>query len=110
MKKLAKLSVLLLVGVLLFTGCSDKNDKKLDNDSEKGSSVQENKDEKKLVCKKTGQVTTGVEADLLYEVTYSGSYVNKVHTVEKLKSDSEEYLNQYKTLVEEGYKNYKMEY
>jgi len=107
MKKITKLSIVLLVGLLVFTGCSDNNDKKLDKDSEKGSSVQENKDAKVLRCTKTGEVTTGVEADLTYEVTYTGSYVDKVHTVEKLTSDNEQYLNQYKTLVEEGYKNYK---
>lgn len=107
MKKITKLSIVLLVGLLVFTGCSDNNDKKLDKDSEKGSSVQENKDAKVLRCTKTGEVTTGVEADLTYEVTYTGSYVDKVHTVEKLTSDNEQYLNQYKTLVEAGYSPYK---
>lgn len=125
MRKITKLSIVLLVGLLVFTGCSDNNDKKLDNDSEKGTSVQSNndkssdKDSKKetevqekettkvLRCTKTGEVTTGVEADLTYEVTYTGSYVDEVHTVEKLTTDNEQYLEQYKTLVEAGYSPYK---
>lgn len=107
MKKITKLSIVLLVGLLVFTGCSDNNDKKLDNDSEKGSSVQDNKDTKVLRCTKDGEVTTGVEADLTYEVTYTGSYVDEVHTVEKLTTDNEQYLEQYKTLVEAGYSPYK---
>jgi len=131
MKKITKLSIVLLIGLLVFTGCSDDSDKKLDKDSDKGTSiqedkdsdkgtsiqenkdsdketdVQENEDSKVLHCSKSGEVTTGVEADLTYEVTYTGSYVDSVHTVEKLKSDNEQYLNQYKTLVEAGYAPYK---
>lgn len=93
----------------MFTGCSDKNDNNLDKDSDKKGSVQEEKEVKTLRCTKKGAVTnaTGVEADLTYEVTYKGLYVEKVHTVEKLITDNEEYLNEYKRLVEEGYENYK---
>lgn len=107
MKKITKLSVVLLVGLLVFTGCSDKNDNKLDKDSDKGSSIQENKDTKVLRCTKSEEVTTGIEADFIYEVTYTGTYVDKVHTVEKLMSDNEEYLNLYKELVEKQYEPFK---
>ena len=89
MKKLAKLSIVLFAGLLVFTGCGKEEEVKT------------------LRCTKTGEATTGVEADLTYEVTYKGDYVQKVHTVEKLKSDNEEYLNQYKELVEAGYEDYK---
>lgn len=91
MKKLTKLSVLLLVGLLVFTGCDGKKEEEA----------------KTLTCTKTGEVTTGIEADFSYKITYRGDYVEKVNTVEKLKTDNEEYLNQYKELVEEGYKDYK---
>ena len=107
MKKITKLSIVLLVGLLVFTGCSDKDDKKVEKDSDKKGSVQENKDSKVLRCTKEGEVTTGVNADLTYEVTYTGDYVDEVHTVEKLTSDNEQYLNQYKTLLEAGYAPYK---
>ena len=98
MKKITKLSIVLLVGLLVFTGCSDKDDKKVEKDSDKKGSVQENKDSKVLRCTKEGEVTTGVNADLTYEVTYTGDYVDEVHTVEKLTSDNEQYLNQYNAL------------
>ena len=40
MKKITKLSIVLLVGLLVFTGCSDKDDKKVDKDSNKESGIQ----------------------------------------------------------------------
>ncbi len=89
MKKLTKLSIVLFAALLVFTGCGKEEEVKT------------------LRCTKTGEVTTGVEADLTYEVTYKGDYVEKVHTVEKLMSDSDDYLNTYKQLVEAGYEDYK---
>lgn len=122
MRKLIKLSIVLFIGVLVFTGCSDKNDTKLDKDSEKRENIKEdskvekdpgeenNQDSegtKTMTCKRAGTITTGVTADLTYEVTYTDLYVDKIHTVEKLMSENVAYLNLYKQKVEEGYSSYK---
>lgn len=109
MKRLIKLSVVLLIGVL-DTDSEKRESIKKDSEVEKDP-VEDNKQDTDKVevmkCKRSGAVTTGVTADLSYEVTYRGLYVEKIHTVEKLMSENEAYLNLYKQKVEEGYSSYK---
>lgn len=119
MKKTIKISLLLLVCIFVVTGCSDNNNEKLgghlkeddsilDNVQDKDSDKEkeDNSSKNVLTCTKSGTVTTGVQADLTYQVTHDGTYVEKVHTVEKLMTDNEAYLQQYRNLLIRGYAPY----
>lgn len=83
MKKIIILGVALLI---LATGCGTET-------------------EEKMVCTRTANLN-GVEMDLRYEVTYEGENVNRVQTTEKVTTDSEETLQQYKQQVENIYSNF----
>lgn len=121
MKKTFKISLLLIMCLIVITGCSDNNNQKLGGHQKEKDSILENvedndlnsdiKDDEStsnqvLTCTKSGTVTTGVQADLTYQVTHDGTYVEKVHTVEKLMTDNGEYLQQYRNLLIRGYAPY----
>ena len=61
--------------------------------------------EEKMICTRTANLN-GVEMDLRYEVTYEGENVNRVQTTEKVTTDSEDTLQQYKQQVENIYSNF----
>lgn len=88
MKKKIFLS-LILVAVLFVTGCGGKEESKT------------------LTCTRKATVTTGVDMDLTYKVTYKGDYVQLVETEEKVISTNKTYLDTYKTTVEDLYAPYK---
>ena len=122
MKKTFKISVLLILCVFAVTGCSDNNNQKLgghlnekdsilDNIQDKDSNSDTTNDNKNdsrkvLTCTKSGTVTTGVQADFTYQVFHDGIYAEEVHTVEKLMTNNEEYLQQYRNLLIRGYEPY----
>lgn len=82
-KSLCIFGILLLV---LVTGCSNS--------------------EKTLVCTRTAN-QGNAKMDLTYKASYSGKYVSKVTTTEKIQSSSAELLETYKTSVESLYSPYK---
>lgn len=88
MKKKVLLS-LVLVAILFVTGCGGKEESKT------------------LTCTRKATVTTGVDMDLTYKVTYKGDYVQLVETEEKVIADNKTYLETYKTTVENLYAPYK---
>lgn len=59
-----------------------------------------------LVCTRTAS-QNGMDLDFRYEVQYKGKTVQKVNTVEKIKSNAPQTLDEYKKLVEATYKPYK---
>lgn len=87
MKKKILWSVL-LVAVLLVTGCGAESSKT-------------------MTCTRTATVSSGVNMDLKYQVTYKGDFVQLVETEEKITSDNQTYLETYKTTVENLYEPYK---
>lgn len=87
MKKIIILGVALLI---LVTGCGQGNTTPT---------------EEKMICTRTANLN-GVEMDLRYEVTYEGENVNRVQTTEKVTTDSEDTLQQYKQQVENIYSNF----
>ena len=87
MKKIIILGVALLI---LVTGCGQGNT---------------TAKEEKMICTRTANLN-GVEMDLRYEVTYEGENVNRVQTTEKVTTDSEDTLQQYKQQVENIYSNF----
>lgn len=62
--------------------------------------------EKTLVCTRTTN-QNNVKMDLNYTIEYSGKYVNKVKTTEKVESSSKELLETYKSSIESLYSPYK---
>jgi len=87
MKKKILWSVL-LVAILLVTGCGSESSKT-------------------MTCTRTATVSSGVNMDLKYQVTYKGDFVQLVETEEKITSENQTYLETYKTTVENLYAPYK---
>lgn len=83
MKKVIVLGITLLI---LVTGC--------------GSSKEE-----KMVCTRTSTMN-GIDMNLHYEVYYQGNNVNKVKTIEKITSDSEEDLKTLEKQTKAVYSNF----
>ena len=81
MKKV-KYLVALLLGVLIVTGCQGKDQTKT------------------MVCSRTINQEQA-SMDLSYTVTYTGDYVEKVESIEKVTSTDTSALNSYKEEIEE---------
>lgn len=79
---------ILMVSILIFTGCSNQ------------------KEEKTMSCNRTLE-QSGLSMDLTYNVSYVGSNVTKVESVEKVTSDNSTVLETYKTQIEKVYEPYK---
>ena len=86
MKKL-KYLVVLLLGIVVITGC-ESNDK-----------------EKTMVCTRTINQDS-ISMDLKYTVTYKGEYVQQIESVEKVKTSDPTTLTTFKDTIEATYKPY----
>ncbi len=86
MKKL-KYLVVLLLGILIVTGCQNKDETKT------------------MTCTRTINQEQA-SMDLSYTVTYTGDYVEKVESIEKVTSTDTSALNSYKEEIEATYKPY----
>ena len=94
MKKIRTILILLII-TLLLTGCEENGSKVVVN--------QRKIDVSKLVhehCTRTGAVENG-EANLNYDIYYTGEVLNLLISQEAVKSTSSEVLNKY----EEAYRN-----
>lgn len=105
MKRVSKYLFVLLVGVVLLTGCNDTKKENKDNNNNK--EVKEEVKEQTMECSRKATVTEGVELDVNYTVTYVGEDVKKVYSNEKVISENKQYLEAYKTQVENIYSPYK---
>lgn len=79
--------LVLVVGVLLLTGCGSKETYK------------------HMKCSRTVNQSS-IQMDLEYDVTYKGKYVTNIESVEKIYSSNEVVLNTYKTQLENLTKSY----
>lgn len=86
MKKIKYLLVLVLT-LTLLTGCS------------LGKKEEAEGKEKLMSCTRT-LTEEDTNYDLTYNVTYKGDYVIKVESIEKITSTDEEFLENYKTTIE----------
>lgn len=75
--------VLIIICLLLITGCNN------------------NSKDKVKICTRTGELTNG-SASMEYTVTYSNDYIKTLKAVEKVTSEDSSILDQY----EESYKKY----
>lgn len=60
-----------------------------------------------LVCTLNKSDSDWINIKGIYTVIYSGKYVNLIDTVETVNSDSEEWIEYYKSMLEEAYEPYK---
>ncbi len=65
-----------------------------------------NSSNKTLVCTLNKSDSYWINVNGIYTVNYSGKYVNLVDTIETVNSDSEEWIEYYKYILEETYKPY----
>ncbi len=105
MKRVSKYLFVLLVGIVLLTGCGKTESNK--QQEEKQNEVQEQQEEKTMECSRTATVAEGVQLDVKYTVTYVGEDVKKVYSNEKVISENKQYLEAYKTQVDKIYAPYK---
>ena len=97
------LIILVLVFGLFLTGCGEQNNLK-----EETTNQEENQDEvEKMSCVLQTTVSEGLSIESTYNVEHDGKYVSLVETVEKITSSNEEYLDAYKTQIEELYEPFK---
>ena len=83
-----KKCLILLFAVLLFAGCN------------------ESKKEETTKCSISSKdVVNNYELNSEYVIYYTGDTVNRVHTVEKVKSDSDSIIDTFKTTIENMYKS-----
>lgn len=85
--KSIKYLVVLLLGVLIVTGCQNKEETKT------------------MTCTRTINQEQA-SMDLSYKVTYTGDYVEKVESIEKVTSKDTSNLATYKEEIEKTYKPY----
>ncbi len=81
-----KIVVVFIMGVVLLTGCSEKQGK--------------------LVCKKEQDINANTKLESVYTVDYKNGYVTKLDTVETITSEEESVLNTYKENLEKIYSAY----
>lgn len=104
MKRVSKYLLVLLLGVVLLTGC-ESTAKKENKDNNNKTEVKE--EQKQMVCTRKATVTEGVTLDVKYTVDYTGEYINKVYSNEKVISSNKQYLEAYKEQVDKIYAPYK---
>lgn len=100
-----KLVFCILCSVFLLTGCGNVNDTE-DTTNNNDTSTSQEENVKTMTCTRTTN-QSNFSADFNYEVNYKGSYVTFVRSTEKITSDDESVLEQYKTAVENIYSPYK---
>ena len=93
------LIAVLLVFTLLVTGCGVSSSGGI-------TGTQNNPKQEVLTCTRNVTLGGGVSMDLFYEVTYTGDYVDKIKTVEKVISDNVSVLEQYKDTIAQMYEPY----
>lgn len=94
--------VLLLIGVLLITGCESKNEEKIISGGEEV-------DTKEMVhehCTRTATAESGVEVSLNYDIYYTGDVLNLLKSEEQVVSASEDALNTYEEAYNKIHANY----
>lgn len=96
-----KLLVLLIFIFLFMVGCSsnDNTDTSVSkNESYKGEGV--------LKCTREATAKEGIDVELNYEVYYNDNYIEVLHSIEKVISNSSDDLDEYEQAYTNIYKNY----
>lgn len=112
MKKILK-SSLLIIMLLLITGCGKNNGVEIVNMEGTTSNTSENpmyninvKGSGDLECTRAANAYKGLTASFNYGVTYKNGIITNIHSIEKVKGDDTSALDEY----EEAYKTIKDKY
>lgn len=120
--KLSKL-VLILMMVVLLTGCgsnessttannttenSSSNNSSINESTTPNSSVSESDTMgmEKLTCSREATAGSGVDVNLDYEIFYQGEYIQILHSTEQVVTDDQDTLDEYEDAYKGIYKNY----
>lgn len=87
MKKILLISVMFIT-VLLVSGCSKEETTKV------------------MSCKRNVTLSEEISMDFNYKITYKDKYVELLESTENIICDNNEYLEAYKTALEDNYKVY----
>ena len=98
-KKIFSIAILFIL-VLTLSGCGNTENQQKNNNTNDSNQTT-------VTCTKTGEITTGVDSDLTYQYTEKDGYVQTVYTIEKITTDNENYLDDYRALLEGSYEPYK---
>lgn len=101
-----KCLLIILVMLLVFTGCGKKEEKDAEKDK---VTTGQTETESKMVCT-LSNVTSDYTLNATYTIYYEGKYVDYVHSVENLKSDDTTVLNTIYDFTLSSYKKMKDNY
>ena len=96
MKKMIKYFTLLIVILIMCSGCEE----------EKNSELTKKKNENALYCTKETSAKDNMSTSLKYTIYYKGEYVTRTVSIEKVISDDNNILEKYKTAYENVFKAY----
>jgi len=100
-----KFSLLCVICLMLFAGCTDNVDKEgkvIDNEGEVvADGVQ------RMHCTRSATASSGIEVELGYDLYYTGDSLKILHSVEKVVSSDEESLDLYQDAYQKIQDNYK---
>ena len=96
MKKLVKLSSVLLIVLLICSGCSEEDTK-----------LNKKENESVLNCTRETASQNNLKTSLKYSIYYDGDYVTRTVSIEKVISDDNNVLEEYKKAYENVFSTYK---
>ena len=101
-----KCLLIILVMLLVFTGCGKKEEKDAEKDK---VTTGQTETESKIVCT-LSSMNSDYTLNATYTIYYEGKYVDYVHSIENLKSDNETVLNTIYSSTLSSYKKMKDNY
>ena len=104
--------ILLLLAVCVLTGCDEKtqntaNAKEKIDKIETSNGKINTKKMTQLYCKRETQTSNGIEANIHYDIFYTGDRLNVVHSYEQIISADESNLDTYEKAYKSIHEHYK---
>lgn len=102
MKRKINLLIILLIGIFLLSGCSTKEENKVESG---GSKINVSSMQHKH-CTRAATAGDGIDVSLSYDLYYTGEDLNILHSVEKVTSDKSSDLDTYEDAYKKIHANY----
>ena len=97
-----KVMVLLLVMIIMITGCSKKEKEVVYSNGEKVNTAKMGH----IKCSREASGGTGVNVNLSYDLYYLGDVLTILHSVEQVSTTNEDTLDQYEEAYKKIYSHY----
>lgn len=111
--KRIKIIGILIIFLLIVTGCSSDTTTNKDSSSENSSDTisSANKDidtsgSGKLLCTREASAAEGIDVDLKYEIQYNNGIIQILHSIEKIVSENKDSLDEYEEAYRKIASNY----